>query len=49
MLDATLRHHTRLPAGPRYSNGLVNSSDISDVQAQSGQPFTASNFKEDVT
>ena len=35
--------------GDTSGNGLVNSSDISDVQAQSGQPFTASNFKEDVT
>jgi hypothetical protein len=35
--------------GDTTGNGLVNSSDISDVQAQSGQPPTASNLKEDVT
>ena len=35
--------------GDTTGNGLVSSSDISDVQAQSGQPLTASNLKEDVT
>ncbi|HEY6070974.1 MAG TPA: PQQ-dependent sugar dehydrogenase, partial [Chthoniobacterales bacterium] len=35
--------------GDTTGNGLVNSSDISDVQGQSGQPFGAGNFKEDLT
>jgi len=31
------------------ANGHVNSSDISQIQGQSGQSVTASNFREDVT
>jgi hypothetical protein len=33
----------------KASNRLVNSSDISQTQSQSGQPVTGSNFREDVT
>jgi hypothetical protein len=35
--------------GDTTGNGLVNSSDISQTQSQSGQPVTATNFREDVT
>jgi Dockerin type I domain len=35
--------------GDVSANGLVNSTDISQVQAQSGQPATGSNFRTDVT
>jgi hypothetical protein len=35
--------------GDTTGNGLVNSSDISQTQSQSGQLVTASNFREDVT
>src|SRR5205823_786884 len=35
--------------GDTTSNGLVNSSDISQTQSQSGQNVTANNFREDVT
>jgi hypothetical protein len=35
--------------GDTTSNGLVNSSDISQTQAQSGHPVTSNNFREDVT
>jgi hypothetical protein len=35
--------------GDTTGNGLVNSSDIAQVQSQSGQPVTLSNFREDVT
>jgi hypothetical protein len=35
--------------GDTTANGIVNSSDISQTQSQSGQPVTASNFREDVT
>jgi hypothetical protein len=35
--------------GDTTGNGLVNSSDIAQTQAQSGQAVTASNFREDVT
>lgn len=39
-----------LPAKNRTTaNRLVNSSDISQTQSQSGQPVTGSNFREDVT
>jgi hypothetical protein len=38
-----------LLVGDTTANGLVNSSDISQTQSQSGQPVTASNFREDVT
>jgi hypothetical protein len=34
--------------GDTTANGLVNSSDISQTYAQSGQPVTSSNFREDV-
>ncbi len=34
--------------GDTTANGLVNSSDISQTQSQSGQPVTSSNFREDV-
>jgi hypothetical protein len=36
-------------AGDTTANGLVNSSDISQTQAQSGQPVGLNNFREDVT
>jgi hypothetical protein len=35
--------------GDTTGNGAVNSSDIAQVQSQSGQPVTSSNFREDVT
>ncbi|HWY51859.1 MAG TPA: carboxypeptidase-like regulatory domain-containing protein [Chthoniobacterales bacterium] len=35
--------------GDTTANGIVNSSDISQTQSQSGQPVTAGNFREDVT
>src|SRR5205814_9679874 len=35
--------------GDTTSNGLVNSSDISQTQSQSGQATTIDNFREDVT
>jgi hypothetical protein len=35
--------------GDTTGNGVVNSSDISQTQSQSGQPVTSSNFLEDVT
>ena len=34
--------------GDTNGNGLVNSTDISQTQAQSGQPVTSSNFRTDV-
>jgi hypothetical protein len=36
-------------AGDATGNGLVNSSDISEVQSQSGIPVGSSNFRDDVT
>src|ERR1700730_10095422 len=35
--------------GDTTGNGFVNSGDVSQPQAQSGQPVTASNFRQDVT
>jgi len=35
--------------GDTTGNGIVNSSDISQTQSQSGQPVTSANFREDVT
>jgi hypothetical protein len=35
--------------GDTTENGLVNSSDISQTQSQSGQPVGPNNFREDVT
>lgn len=35
--------------GDTTGNGIVNSSDIVQVQSQSGQPVTGANFREDVT
>ncbi len=35
--------------GDTTASGTVNSSDIAQVQSQSGQPVTQSNFREDVT
>jgi arylsulfate sulfotransferase len=35
--------------GDTTGNGIVNSSDISQTQSQSGQPVTGANFREDVT
>ena len=35
--------------GDTTGNGAVNSSDISQTKAQSGQPVTTSNFRQDVT
>jgi hypothetical protein len=35
--------------GDTTGNGLVNSSDISQTQSQSGQAVTSNNFREDVT
>ena len=34
--------------GDTTANGMVNSSDISQTQSQSGQPLAANNFREDV-
>jgi hypothetical protein len=34
--------------GDTSGNGLVNSTDVSQVQAQSGQPVSVSNFRKDV-
>jgi glucose/arabinose dehydrogenase len=36
-------------AGDATTNGMVNSSDISEVQSQSGQLVTANNFRDDAT
>jgi glucose/arabinose dehydrogenase len=36
-------------AGDATANATVNSSDISEVQSQSGQPVAANNFRDDVT
>jgi glucose/arabinose dehydrogenase len=36
-------------AGDATANGMVNSSDIAEVQSQSGQLVTANNFRDDVT
>jgi hypothetical protein len=35
--------------GDTTGNGHVNSSDISQTQAESGNPVTSTNFREDVT
>jgi hypothetical protein len=35
--------------GDTTANGFVNSADVSQTQAQSGQSLTGSNFREDVT
>ncbi len=35
--------------GDTNGNGAVNSTDIGQTKSQSGQPVTASNFREDVT
>jgi hypothetical protein len=35
--------------GDTTANGVVNSSDISQTQSQSGQSLTSNNFREDVT
>jgi hypothetical protein len=35
--------------GDTNANGLVNSTDVSQTQSQSGQLVTSSNFREDVT
>ncbi len=35
--------------GDTHGNGFVNSTDIGQTKAQSGQPVTASNFRTDVT
>jgi hypothetical protein len=35
--------------GDTTGNGLVNSSDISQTQSQTGQPVSANNFREDLT
>jgi hypothetical protein len=34
--------------GDTSGNGIVNASDVSQTKAQTGQPITASNFREDV-
>jgi hypothetical protein len=36
-------------AGDTTANGAVNSSDIAQIQSQSGQLVSSSNFREDVT
>jgi hypothetical protein len=36
-------------AGDATANGMVNSSDISEVQSQSGQLAGANNFRDDAT
>jgi dockerin type I repeat protein len=35
-------------AGDTNANGTVNSSDLAQIKSESGQPVTASNFREDV-
>ena len=35
--------------GDTTGNGAVNSSDIAQIQSQTGQPVTSDNFREDVT
>lgn len=37
-----------LLAGDTTGNGIVNGSDVGQVKAQSGQPVTAANFRQDV-
>ena len=34
--------------GDTSGNGIVNATDVSQTKAQSGNPVTASNFREDV-
>jgi len=46
--SATVSVPMRVLIGDMNSNGLVNSTDTSLVQAQSGQPVTSSNFRMDV-
>ncbi len=36
-------------AGDTSGNAVTNGSDVSQTKAQSGQPVTGSNFREDVT
>jgi hypothetical protein len=51
--DGSTTNDISIPAGflvgDTTANGLVNSSDISQTQSQSGQLVTLSNFREDVT
>jgi hypothetical protein len=51
--DGTNTGNVSLPMaaleGDTTGNRAVNSSDISQTQSQSGQPVTATNFREDVT
>jgi hypothetical protein len=51
--DGTVTTNVTIPmsilVGDTTANGVVNSSDIAQTQSQSGQPVTASNFREDVT
>jgi hypothetical protein len=51
--DGPTMNDLSIPAGfllgDTTANGLVNSSDISQTQSQSGQLVTLSNFREDVT
>jgi hypothetical protein len=35
--------------GDTNGNGIVNSSDLAEAKANSGQPVSAANFKSDVT
>ncbi|HST30819.1 MAG TPA: hypothetical protein VLK27_08280 [Chthoniobacterales bacterium] len=46
---ATLSTTLSVLLGDTTANGAVNSSDIAQTQAQSGQALTESNFREDVT
>jgi hypothetical protein len=47
--SATVAASMGLLLGDTTANGAVNSSDIAQTQAQSGQLVTISNFREDVT
>ena len=46
---ATLAARMGVLVGDTTGNRIVNSSDISQTQSQSGQPVDATNFREDVT
>jgi glucose/arabinose dehydrogenase len=47
--SATVSATMGVLVGDTTANGAVNSSDISEVQSQSGQPVAANNFRDDVT
>jgi hypothetical protein len=45
---ANIRVQMGVLLGDTTGNGVVNASDVSQTKLQSGQPITASNFREDV-